>query len=164
MVREMVKQRYSPMGIISPGSPGMYDRQFLKVLGKYADYCITNVPWFDPKQPLTKRLETAFYKAYPDESFDINVGFCFEAVLICGDAAKRAGSTKPEALMAALHATNLKDRVILGGAITFNAKGQNEHLPDASVQNLKGKPTVVLPAASAEAKLVFPMPNWTDRT
>ncbi len=28
MVREMVKQRYEPMGIISPGSPGMYERQF----------------------------------------------------------------------------------------------------------------------------------------
>ena len=24
LVREMVKQRYEPMGIISPGSPGMY--------------------------------------------------------------------------------------------------------------------------------------------
>ena len=47
MVREMVKQRYEPMGIISPGSPGMYDLQFLKVLGKYGDYCITNVPWLD---------------------------------------------------------------------------------------------------------------------
>ncbi len=26
--REMVKQRWNPMGIISPGSPGMYEEQF----------------------------------------------------------------------------------------------------------------------------------------
>src|SRR5690349_10579443 len=32
MVREMVKQRYEPMAVISPGSPGMYQTQFLKVL------------------------------------------------------------------------------------------------------------------------------------
>src|SRR5690349_7792834 len=42
--REMVKQRWNPMGIISPGSPGMYEEQFSKVLGKHADYCISNAP------------------------------------------------------------------------------------------------------------------------
>src|SRR5690242_9384450 len=57
MVREMVKQKYEPMGIISPGSPGMYEKQFLTTLGKYADYCISNVPWFDPKQKLAATLE-----------------------------------------------------------------------------------------------------------
>ncbi|MFX8036209.1 hypothetical protein ABTK80_21830, partial [Acinetobacter baumannii] len=28
LVREMVKQRWEPMGIMSPGSPGMYEAQF----------------------------------------------------------------------------------------------------------------------------------------
>src|SRR3954462_4838377 len=32
--REMVKQRWNPMGIISPGSPGMYEEQYFKTLGK----------------------------------------------------------------------------------------------------------------------------------
>lgn len=45
LVREMVKQRWEPKGIVSPGSPGLYDEQFYKVLGKYADYAITNLPW-----------------------------------------------------------------------------------------------------------------------
>ena len=35
LVREMVKQRWEPMGIISPGSPGMYEQQFLDTMGKY---------------------------------------------------------------------------------------------------------------------------------
>ena len=65
MVREMVKQSYEPMGIISPGSPGMYELQFLKALGKYADYCITNMPWLDPKQELTGRLRRPSTRPIP---------------------------------------------------------------------------------------------------
>ena len=163
MVREMVKQRYEPMGIISPGSPGMYDLQFLKVLGKYGDYCITNVPWLDPKQELTTRLGNDFHKAYPDQSFDINAGFSFEGMLICADAHKRAGSTKPEALVEALRQTKLEKRVMIGGAIHFDAKGQNPDQISAAVENLGGKPVPVLPAANAEAKLVFPMPGFGQR-
>ncbi|HKX06748.1 MAG TPA: ABC transporter substrate-binding protein [Stellaceae bacterium] len=163
MVREMVKQKYEPMGIISPGSPGMYEKQFLTTLGKYGDYCISNVPWFDPKQKLAATLESTFDKTYPDQSFDLNIGFCFEAVLVCADAAKRAGSTKPGALVEALKATNITNRVMVGGAIKFNEKGQNVDLRSAAVQNLKGKPTVVLPAENASAPPVFPMPGWDKR-
>ena len=163
MVREMVKQKYEPMGIISPGSPGMYEKQFLTTLGKYADYCISNVPWFDPKQPLVATLEAAFEKAYPDQSFDLNIGFCFEGVLVCADAARRAGSTRPEALVEALRATNITERVMVGGAIKFNEKGQNVDLRSAAVQNLKGKPSVVLPAQNAAAPPVFPIPGWDKR-
>ena len=44
LVREMVKQRWEPMGIISPGAPGMYEQQFLDTMGKYGDHVITTVP------------------------------------------------------------------------------------------------------------------------
>ena len=163
MIREMVKQRYEPMGIISPGSPGMYERQFLKVLGKYAEYCTANVPWLDPKQELTKELEKAFYKAYPEESFDLNIGYSFEGVLIAADAYKRAGSTKPQALVEALKATNITKRVMIGGAIRFDEKGQNPNQYSAVVQNRNGKPTVVLPKENAELAPVFPMLGWGHR-
>jgi branched-chain amino acid transport system substrate-binding protein len=125
MIREMVKQRYEPMGVISPGAPGFYERQFIKVLGKYAEYSYSINAWMDPKQELTKVLETAFYKDFPDQSFDLNIGFCFEAALIAADAHKRAGSTKPDALMAALRTTDIAKRVMVGGPIRFNEKGQN---------------------------------------
>jgi len=164
MVREMVKQQYEPMGIISPGSPGMYEKQFAKTLGKYADYAITNVPWFDPKQKLAKVLEERFEKAHPEESFEINIGFTFEAVLIAADAWKRANSANPQAVAEALRATNIAERVMIGGPIKFNEKGQNENLRSAAVQNLGGKPVVVLPAESSVAKPVFPAPGWSKRT
>ena len=164
LVREMVKQQVETMGIISPGAPGMYEKQFYKALGKYAEYCTTNVPWFDPKQDMAQHLSTTFEKAYPDESCDLNVGFTYEAVLIAADAHKRAGSTDPQSLTEALRATDIEKRVMLGGPIRFGANGQNMNLISAAVQNLNGKPTVVLPAASAEAKLVFPMPPFKGRT
>ena len=37
--REMIRQRWNPMGVISPGSPGMYEEQFSKVLGKVFFSC-----------------------------------------------------------------------------------------------------------------------------
>ncbi len=163
MVREMVKQRYETMGIISPGSPGMQFPQFFKALGKYADYCITNQPWLDPKQKLAGAFKAAFYKAYPDSLCGLEQGFMFEGLLVCLDAFRRAHSTKPADLAAALRETHITDRVMLGGAIAFNDKGQNVNLPSASVQNLKGRPTVVLPVENAEAKPVFPMPGWSKR-
>ena len=163
MVREMVKQKYEPMGIISPGSPGMYQTQFMKVLGKYADDAITNIPWIDPKQDFAHTFEAAWNKAYPDDICTLDAGFTFEGFLIIGDAYKRAGSTKPQALVEALKATNIKDRIMIGGPITFDAKGQNVNLPSAVLQIQKGKPTVVLPAENAEAKPVFPVPGWSQR-
>jgi len=164
MVREMVKQKYEPMGIMSPGSPGMYQSQFFSTLGKYADYCITNIPWLDPKQSLAHEFDAAYRKTYPNDFAILDDGFTFEGLLVCADAFKRAGSTKPEALVAALKATNITSRIMIGGAITFNEKGQNPHLPSAVVQNLAGKPTVVLPDENAAAKPVFPMPGWSQRT
>jgi len=163
MIREMVKQRYQPMGIISPGSPGMQFAQFFRALGKYANYCITNQPWLDPKQPLALKVREAYGKAHPDQNMTLEIGFTFEGVLICADAAKRAGSTNPQALVEALKATHITDRVMLGGAITFDEHGQNVNLPSAATENLNGKPMVVLPASNAEAKPVFPMPGWSER-
>jgi branched-chain amino acid transport system substrate-binding protein len=163
MVREMVKQRYEPMGIISPGAPGFYERPFIKTLGKYAEYCFSNNPWISPQLLLAKSAEAAFTKMFPDDQFDITVGFSFEAIMIAADAYKRAGSTSPAALVEALRTTNISDRLMIGEPIRFDDKGQNVGNKLASLQIRNGKPTVVLPTADAEAKPVFPMPGWSQR-
>ncbi len=163
VIREMVKQRFEPKAIVSPGSPGMYEVQFYKTLGKYADYSMTNLPWINPKSKMSQALLAAFAKAYPDALFEMNVGYTFEAILIAADAAKRAGSPEPKALLEVLPATNITDHVMIGGAITFDAKGQNNNTRSATIQNFGGKPLVVLPAEAAEAKPVFPVPGWQQR-
>ncbi len=162
--REMIKQRWSPMGVVSPGSPGLYEEQFSKVLGKYAEHCITNTVWFNPKNDITHAFSAAFKKRFPKEEFafhGVNASYTFDAVLIAADAFKRAKSADPNALAEAIRRTNIPatERVTFGGAIKFNAKGQVEDNRSVVLQNLGGKPTVVLPGEYAEAKLVFPMPK-----
>jgi branched-chain amino acid transport system substrate-binding protein len=161
--REMVKQRWHPMGMIDPGSPGIYEEQFAKSLGKYADYCIDNPPWYNPKAKLTGIVEAAFKKRNPHEHFvyhGLNVGYTFEAILIAADAFKRAGSSNPKVLADAIRQTDITERMCLGGPIRFNAKGQVEGNLSACVQILDGQPKVVLPAYAAEAKPVFPWPEY----
>ncbi len=161
--REMVKQRWNPMGIISPGSPGMYEEQYYKTLGKLSDYPISNVPWYNPKAALTGMVDKAFTKRFPKEKLmfhALNVGFTFEAMLIAADASRRAGSTASQPLTDAIRQTDIKSRMMLGGPIKFDAKGQVQGILSAAVQNLNERPTVVLPAASAEAKPVFPWPSY----
>jgi branched-chain amino acid transport system substrate-binding protein len=161
--REMVKQRWNPMGIISPGSPGMYEEQYYRTLGKLSEYSISNVPWYNPKAPLTRTVEQAFSKQNPKDKLmfhALNVGYTFEAILIAADAYRRARSTDPKALTEAIRQTDITDRMMLGGPIKFNAKGQVEGLQSACIQNLNLRPTVVLPAGAAEAKPIFPVPGY----
>src|SRR3990170_3573260 len=161
--REMVKQRWNPMGIIGPGNPGMYEAQYYAALGKLSDYCVSNVPWYNPKAALTKAIEPAFIKAYPKDKLmfhALNVGFTVEALVVAADAYKRAKATDGRTLAEAIRQTNLTSRMMLGGPIKFNAKGQVEGIQSACIQNLNMRPTVVLPVASAEAKPVFPVPGY----
>jgi branched-chain amino acid transport system substrate-binding protein len=157
--REIVKQRWNVMGIISPGSPGMYENQFFQTLGKLSEHCISNVPWYEPKATLTKALDSAFKKQNPQDQLRfhaLNVGYTFEAILIVADAYKRAKSTNVQALTEAIRQTEIRNRMMIGGPIKFNAKGQVEGNLSACIQNQGQKPVVVLPAAAAEAKPVFP--------
>ncbi len=161
--REMVKQRWNPMGIISPGSPGMYEEQYYKTLGKLSEYSISNVPWYNPAAKLTKIVEKAFLKRNPKDRLEfhgLNAGFTFEAILIAADAYKRARSTDPKVLADAIRQTNITEKMTLGGPIKFNEKGQVEGIGSACVQNRNLLPTVVLPASAATAKPVFPMPGY----
>ena len=160
--REIVKQRWNIMGIVSPGSPGMYENQFFQVLGKLSEGCISNVPWYNPKAALTTAVEAAFKKQNPKDQLRfhaLNVGYTFEAILVVADAFKRAKSTHAQALAEAIRQSEIKDRMMFGAPIKFNARGQVEGNLSACIQNQGQKPVVVLPAPAAEAKPVFP---WAE--
>jgi branched-chain amino acid transport system substrate-binding protein len=157
--REIVKQRWNIMGVISPGSPGMYENQFYRTLGKLSEHCISNVPWYDPKSALSQTVDTAFRKQNPKDHLRfhaLNVGYTFEAILIAADAYKRAKSTDAQPLTEAIRRTEIRNRMMIGAPIKFNAKGQVEGNLSACIQNQGHKPVVVLPASVAEAKPVFP--------
>jgi branched-chain amino acid transport system substrate-binding protein len=163
--REMVKQRWAPMGVISPGSPGLYEEQYSKALGKHANYAISNTVWYNPKNAIAQTVIGAFKKQYPKDEFAFhgtNVGYTFDALMIAADAFKRAGSGDAKLLVEAIRKTDIPatGRVSLGGPIRFNAKGQVENNRSASIQILNGKPTITLPSDLAQGKLVFPAPDY----
>jgi branched-chain amino acid transport system substrate-binding protein len=128
-----------------------------------SDGPISLVPWYDPNKKLSKMLEAALAKAYPDFNLNTNHIYTFEALLIAADAYKRAGSTDPKALAAALHATNITDNATLGPGIKFDEKGQNTGVRCGAVQNREGKQVTVAPKAAANAKLEWPMKPYQDR-
>jgi branched-chain amino acid transport system substrate-binding protein len=161
--REIVKQRWNMMGLISPGSPGIYEDQFFKALGKLANFCISINPWYNPKGALTPAVIKALAKQFPKEkltSHGMNISYTFEAILIAADAFKRAGTTNAKELAEAVRQTNITNRASLGGPIKFNAKGQVEGNLSACLENLDGLPKVVLPADASEARPVFPWPSY----
>jgi branched-chain amino acid transport system substrate-binding protein len=162
LCQELVKQRWEPMGIISSG-PGWYEVPFMKALGKFSDDVVSTVPWHDPKKPMSKALDAAFKKKFPDRELNTNHTYSFEAVLVAVDAYKRAGGTEPGKLIEALRKTDLKDNVVTGPGVRFNEKGQNPDVKNSAIQNRGGKNLVVLPAEAAVAKANWPMRGWNKR-
>jgi branched-chain amino acid transport system substrate-binding protein len=166
LVREMIKQRWEPMGIMSPGSPGMYEQQFLDTMGKYADYIITTIPWANPKADVTKMVEAEFKRVTPNDKLPghiFNIGFTVEALMCCVDAYKRAGSTNGKALADALRTTKIEKRIMTGGPIEFDEKGQCNSIASICLQNQGGVPRVTLPKDVSEAVIKFPAPGWNQR-
>jgi branched-chain amino acid transport system substrate-binding protein len=162
LTREMVKQRWSPMAILSMG-PGWYEDQYIKTLGKLSDGPLSFVPWYDPNKPLAKTLEAAMAKKYPGLNLNTNQVYTFEALLVAADAYKRAGTAEPKALAEAIRKTHITNNVSPGPGIMFNAKGQNDKLKDSAIQNRGGKTVTVAPKVAANAKVVWPYPPFDKR-
>ena len=162
LTREMVKQRWSPMAVMSIG-PGWYEDQYLKTLGKLSDGPISLVPWYDPNKPLSKKLGAALAKAYPGISLSTNHVYTFEALLIASDAYKRSGSADPKALADAIRKTNITDNVSPGAGIMFDAKGQNDKLKCSAIQNRDGKLVTIAPKSAANAKVEWPLKPYDKR-
>jgi branched-chain amino acid transport system substrate-binding protein len=162
LTRELVKQRWSPMGVLSMG-PGWYEDQYFKTLGRLSDGPISLVPWYDPNKKMSKQLEAALAKKYPGINLNTNHIYTFEALLIAADAYKRAKSTDPKALADAIRTTNIADNVSTGPGISFNAKGQNDKLKNAAIQNRGGKLVTVAPKGSTNAKVEWPMTPYDKR-
>jgi branched-chain amino acid transport system substrate-binding protein len=168
LIRELYKQRVELLGIISPGSPGWYEPEFVKDMDKLAYYVMDNVPWVNPKAPKFKEADAQFQKLYPGKYLDTNSGYAYLGVLVIADALERAKSTDPNALREALRKTNFKDNPMVGGPVVFDEKGDNINAAAAMVQvlpdpKMDDRVKVVLPKDAAQAPYVFPWKQLWDR-
>ena len=162
LTRELVKQRWSPIAVLSMG-PGWYEDQYIKTLGKLSDGPMSFVPWYDPNKKLSQALEAALAKAHPGINLNTNHIYTFEALLVAADGYKRAASTDPKALADAIRKTDITDNVSIGPGIQFDPKGQNDKLKNAAIQNRGGKLVTVAPKAAANAKPELPMTAYDKR-
>ena len=162
LTRELVKQRWTPMAIMSMG-PGWYEDQYLKTLGKLSGGPLSFAPWYDPNKKLSKQLEAALAKLNPGVNLNTNHVYTFEALLIAADAYKRAGSADPTALADAIRKTNITDNASIGPGIQFDAKGQNDKIVGGAIQNRGGKLLTVAPKAAAIGKAEWPLTPYDKR-
>ena len=130
LTREMVKQRWTPMGDHQHG-PGLVRgavSQDARQAVRRAAQLRALVRSEQEDDASSSRRRSP--RRIPGVNLNTNHVFTFEALLIAADAYKRAGSADPKALADAIRETNIKDNVSIGPGIQFDAKGQNDKIEE----------------------------------
>jgi branched-chain amino acid transport system substrate-binding protein len=157
LLPELAKQRVESMGIIGPGSPGLYEAGQIAVLKEHLEHVMDNVPWPNFKNPKTRAVAEEYAKRSGGKTFDTNSGYSYDGMLIVADVFERAKSTDPDAVADAMKKTNFTGGLMVStGPVVFNEIGDNPNASTAMIQILGQKPVVVWPKDAAEQKFVFP--------
>lgn len=160
LLQELAKQRLDGMGIVSPGTPGLYEAGQIAQLKELIEYVMDSVPWPNFKNRDTQKAAEEYTKRSGGKNFDTNSGYSYEAILVLADVLERAASTEPEALVDALKKTAFRGGLMVStGPVVFNETGDNPNASTAMVQILGQKPVVVWPKDAAAQKFVFPRPK-----
>ena len=157
---------FSPDMILA-NNAGFTDTDFIKTLGKDAEYVITREVWaldLASSNPLIKQVNDLFNSRYKI-NFTGNSSRTFTGLMVIADAINRAGSTEPEAVRKALAATDLPGSKLImpWKGVKFDATGQNTLGQGILVQIVDGKYNTVWPFAMAAREVVWPMPKWDQR-
>jgi branched-chain amino acid transport system substrate-binding protein len=160
LLDELVKQRVDLMGVMSPGAPGLYETRQIEQLKERIEYVMDLTVWPNMRLPQTQKLAAEYVKRSGGRNFDASAAYTYEALLVMADVLERAGSTDPDALIAAIRKTSFAGGVTTAtGPVIFNELGDNPNASTAAIQILGGKPRVVWPREAAEVKFVFPRPK-----
>jgi branched-chain amino acid transport system substrate-binding protein len=157
---------FSPDMILA-NNAGFTDTDFIKTLGKDAEYIITREVWaldLASRNPLIKQVNDLFNSRYKI-NFTGNSSRTFTGLMVMADAINRAGSTEPEAIRKALVATDMPGTKLImpWAGVKFDAAGQNTLGQGILVQIEGGKYHTVWPFAMASRDVVWPMPKWDQR-
>ena len=157
---------FSPDMILA-NNAGFTDTDFIKTLGKDAEYIITREVWaldLANRNPLIKQVNDLFNSRYKI-SFTGNSSRTFTGLMTMADAINRAGSTDPEAIRKALVATDIAGNKLImpWKGIKFDLSGQNTLGQGILVQVVDGKYNTVWPFNMASREVIWPMPKWDQR-
>ena len=157
---------FSPDMILA-NNAGFTDTDFIRTLGKDAEYVITREVWaldLATRNPLIKQVNDLFNARYKI-NFTGNSSRTFTGLMVLADALNRAGSTEPEAIRKALVTTDIPGSKLImpWKGVKFDASGQNTLGQGILVQIVDGKYNTVWPFNMASRDVVWPMPKWADR-
>jgi len=160
LLPELAKQRVEAMGIIGPGSPGLYEAGQIAALKDHLEFVMDNVPWPNFKNPRTRAVAEEYARRSGGKTFDTNSGYSYDGMHIVADVLERAKSTEPDTIVDAMKKTSFTGGLMVStGPVVFNEIGDNPNASTAMIQILGQKPVVIWPRDSAEQKLVFPRPK-----
>ncbi|HXD39471.1 MAG TPA: ABC transporter substrate-binding protein [Ramlibacter sp.] len=157
---------FSPDMILA-NNAGFTDTEFIRTLGKDAEYVITREVWaldLAKTNPLIKQVNDLLQSRYK-VNFTGNSSRTFTGLMVLADAINRAGSTDPEAIRKSLVATDIpgKNLIMPWKGVKFDAAGQNTLGQGILVQVVNGKYNTVWPFNMAAQDVVWPMPKWDQR-
>src|ERR671937_1896668 len=139
LLPEIRKQRVEVLGIVGPGSPGLYEAGQIAVLKDDLEYVMASNPWPNFRSPKTQRLAEEYQKRSGGRLFDTNSGYSYDAIFVIADA-----------LVEAIQKTNYTAGLMqYGGPIHFNEIGDNPNAIPTMIQILKAKPVAVWPKDAA---------------
>ena len=160
LLPEIRKQRLDILGIVGPGSPGLYEAGQLAVLKEDLDYVMSSLPWANFKNPRTQAVAADYLKRSNGKTFDTNSGYSYDGMMLIADVLERAKSTDPDAIVEALRKSNWSGGLMqYAGPVVFNEIGDNPNAVTTMIQILGGKPVAVWPKEAAVQKFVFPRPK-----
>jgi branched-chain amino acid transport system substrate-binding protein len=160
LLPEIRKQRIEVMGIVGPGSPGLYEAGQLAVLKDDLDYVMSSLPWANFKNPRTQKVAEDYQKRSSGKTFDTNSGYSYDGMTLIADVLERAKSTDPDAIVETLRTSSWTGGLMqYAGPVIFNEIGDNPNAVTTMIQILGGKPVAVWPREAAVQKFVFPRPK-----
>lgn len=164
----MAMKSYKELGfspeMILANNAGFTDTEFIRTLGKDADYVITREVWsldLAKNKPLIGKVNDLLNSRYK-VNFTGNSSRTFTGLLTLADAINRAASTEPEAIRKALAETNIdgNSTIMPWKGIKFDEQGQNMYGSGILVQIVDGKYHTVWPFNLATRDVTWPMPKW----
>jgi branched-chain amino acid transport system substrate-binding protein len=167
----LAMKTYKELGVspdaLLANDAGFNDSEFLKTLGKDAEYVLSREVWaldLAARNPLIKQVNDIYFERYKT-NFNGNSARTFTGLLTLAEAINRAGSTKPEAIQKALVETDIPGSKLImpWKGIKFDASGQNTLGNGIIVQVQDGKYVTVWPFDLASKDIIWPMPKWDQR-
>src|SRR5262245_32580564 len=155
LARTMQQQRVRPKGIYSVLGGAASSYKFVKEFPEAAQYIMDCNHWFDPKNPKALALKKKIEEK--GEFYTYEVYMNYSCVLLLADALERAASADRAKIIAALESSTFAGHDMPYGPTKF-VNGQNQGAAPVNTQVLDKDIQVILPAAFASAKAVFPMP------